>query len=63
METAKKPQVKKEWTKPELIVLVRNKPEEAVLTACKFASGGPDSSQFDCILGGCRAYCTSHTPS
>ena len=23
------------WQKPELIVLVRNKPEEAVLAACK----------------------------
>jgi hypothetical protein len=25
----------KEWTEPELIVLVRSKPEEAVLGACK----------------------------
>jgi len=29
------PQVKKEWKTPELIVLVRSKPEEAVLTFCK----------------------------
>ncbi len=28
---------KKQWTKPELIVLVRSKPEEAVLTNCKSA--------------------------
>ncbi len=26
---------KKEWSEPELIVLVRSKPEEAVLEACK----------------------------
>jgi len=26
---------KKTWVMPELIVLVRSKPEEAVLTACK----------------------------
>ncbi len=26
---------KKNWIVPELIVLVRNKPEEAVLTSCK----------------------------
>ncbi|TRZ87759.1 hypothetical protein D4R89_09280 [bacterium] len=26
---------KKEWTEPELIVLVRSKPEEAVLSGCK----------------------------
>jgi len=35
METEKKLQVKKEWKTPELIVLVRSKPEEAVLGACK----------------------------
>ena len=28
---------KKEWKMPELIVLVRSKPEEAVLSACKMA--------------------------
>ncbi len=27
--------MKKSWKKPELIVLVRSKPEEAVLTGCK----------------------------
>jgi hypothetical protein len=31
---------KKAWVTPELIVLVRSKPEEAVLVACK-AWGGP----------------------
>jgi hypothetical protein len=33
---------KKQWTKPELIVLVRSNPEEAVLGACKGGDwGGP----------------------
>jgi hypothetical protein len=33
---------KKTWSKPEMIVLVRGKPEEAVLTACKtFLVAGP----------------------
>lgn len=31
--------MKKPWQTPELIVLVRNKPEEAVLTACKMPQG------------------------
>jgi len=26
---------KRDWKKPELVVLTRNKPEEAVLQACK----------------------------
>jgi hypothetical protein len=34
---------KKAWVTPELIVLVRNKPEEAVLVMCKLASSGADS--------------------
>ncbi len=33
---------KKNWIVPELIILVRSNPEEAVLTACKTAlSAGP----------------------
>ncbi len=37
--------MKKEWEKPKLVVLVRGKPEEAVLGWCKletFLSYGPD---------------------
>jgi len=34
---------KKEWSEPELIVLVRSKPEEAVLTACKGAPYTPET--------------------
>ncbi|MCX5977451.1 MAG: hypothetical protein NTV33_11680 [Coprothermobacterota bacterium] len=40
---------KKEWTEPELIVLVRNKPEEAVLRGCK---GGEPADSKSCD-GGC----------
>jgi len=33
----------KDWEKPSLIVIVRSKPEEAVLTGCKIANeGSPD---------------------
>jgi hypothetical protein len=37
---------KKAWLEPELIVLVRNKPEEAVLSTCKadFMSGYMDAN-------------------
>ncbi|MBM3131005.1 MAG: hypothetical protein FJ009_20555 [Chloroflexi bacterium] len=43
-------QQKKEWVKPELLVLVRNKPEEAVLTACKgnMVASSPGSQGFWC---------------
>jgi hypothetical protein len=41
---------KKMWRKPELIVLVRNKPEEAVLTSCKTdgQGGGPQDTVTTC---------------
>lgn len=35
METEKKLQAKKRWEQPQLLVLVRSEPEEAVLAACK----------------------------
>lgn len=34
---------KKKWEKPELTVLVRHKPEEAVLSGCKTYSNGAAS--------------------
>lgn len=34
---------KQAWSKPELVVLVRGKPEEAVLSSCK-GDGPPTSS-------------------
>jgi hypothetical protein len=41
----------KAWQKPELIVLVRNEPAEAVLSTCKsvFVADGPQS--FDGMCG------------
>ena len=60
---------KKEWVEPELIVLVRSKPEEAVLTVCK-----GDSSHWDfnnlhngctqsTTLGVCATYCNTQASS
>jgi hypothetical protein len=39
---------KKSWQKPELIVLVRSKPQEAVLTGCK---GTLDFRTRGCVRG------------
>ncbi len=37
------------WQKPELTVLVRNKPEEAVLSACKqYPMDGPQGCDWAC---------------
>jgi hypothetical protein len=69
METEKKPQVKKEWTKPELIVLVRSKPEEGVLTACKHndgvsIGGGPYDAYGGCAgLNRCDFPCDAPSSS
>jgi len=42
---------KKKWEKPELIILVRNQPEESVLQACKFfIPSGPGGVNGWCIL-------------
>jgi hypothetical protein len=40
----------KKWSKPELIVLVRTRPEEAVLQACKLATGTSGAAGF---VAGC----------
>ena len=46
---------KKAWVTPELIVLVRSKPEEAVLEGCKTAAGdGPGND-----VGGCTITCAN----
>ena len=41
---------KKKWKRPKLIVLVRGKPEEAVLQSCKNSVGNMESSDdhFNC---------------
>lgn len=48
---------KKKWEKPELIVLFRGKPEQAVLAACKgHMQLGPQVSE-----AGCTFMVVSHT--
>lgn len=59
----------KKWEKPQLVVMTRSKPEEAVLGFCKILGegGGPEAayavfacfmmSGYDCML--CSAYVTS----
>jgi hypothetical protein len=34
----------KKWVKPELIVLVRRRPEEGILVACQYSGTGSDSA-------------------
>jgi hypothetical protein len=48
MKTKESPEV---WTEPELIVLVRSKPEETVLGLCKTLEGqdGPGNWQLQCL--------------
>jgi len=49
-----RPTAKKHWEKPELTVLVRNKPEEQVLNACKTfgpgLAGQPQGYNNSCQL-------------
>jgi|GEM_PF-1181326 len=44
---------KRQWTDPALIVLVRNKPEEAVLTGCKTETS---RGEVDSIDNACTTY-------
>jgi len=50
-----KKDLKKSWVVPELIVLVRNKPAEVVLTNCKLSglSTGPGNIDSGCDTTGC----------
>jgi hypothetical protein len=60
---------KKKWEKPQLIVLVRSRPEEAVLLACK--GGGQQSAVaktskslcYNQIKGSCPTICNENFPS
>ena len=57
---------KKEWTKPELIVLVRSMPEEAVLATCKTGlHGGADNAAQNsgCSFNDCHLPCDSYSIS
>jgi len=54
---------KKEWVTPELIVLVRSNPEEAVLSGCKDSGlSGLHNTYFNC-LETCIGACTSISAS
>jgi hypothetical protein len=48
----------KKWQKPELIILIRNQPEENVLGTCKNEAGsGPDAAK--CLKQGYNDHCNS----
>ena len=45
--------MKKQWQKPELLVLTRSKPEEGVLTTCKqYETYGPWGPTLYCFFPG-----------
>ena len=48
---------KKTWIEPELIVIVRNKPEEAVLAKCK---DGTTGSSWGNVFSACMNHETSY---
>ena len=54
------------WVKPELIIMVRHMPEEAVLNSCKdglwVGPAGPSISDNECLVGIC-ATCDALTTS
>ncbi len=55
----------KQWQKPELIILVRSRPQESVLTACKVTGGyGPNATNNACLWEHmCQNVCSSVDPS
>lgn len=56
---------RKKWQNPELIVLVRGKPEEMVLSACKGGFMNGPVGDVDRCVGGATACleCSSAAPS
>jgi len=58
----------KEWTEPQLTILIRGKQEEAVLLSCKQlrAGAGADNEDSGCGRGGgaaCIAACSAQASS
>lgn len=47
--------ISKKWIKPELVIIVRNRPEEAVLWLCK-NDDGARATEENTDRGGCRYY-------
>jgi len=59
-----RPETKKSWNKPELIVLVRGGSEEAVLLACKYdGQGGSVIHQWSCQADQCLGVCDTWASS
>lgn len=61
---------KKSWNKPEMVVLVRNNPEEAVLAGCKVSdigggNDGPQTAVYGCLMTSfsCAVACSGVTAS
>lgn len=54
----------KPWLKPQLTIIARAKPDEAVLLACKYAGPavGPNGANFFCRTSPCEQ-CSSQTSS
>lgn len=59
MENELKLQTKIKWKTPELIILVRSKPEDAVLVACRGSGGSQYGSVGGCIWIGCLGDCNA----
>ena len=53
----------KKWEKPQLIVLARGRPEEAVLGGCKSALNGPGPLGTNCEATEPGVYCDASHPS
>lgn len=51
--------MKKVWEKPSLVILTRNKPEESVLSNCKYSgeAAGPQASWWNCQGTACGSVC------
>ena len=56
---------KKTWINPELIVLVRSKPEEAVLIGCKhyLILTDRNGANSACFVTGCSTLCADQASS
>jgi hypothetical protein len=58
---------KREWVQPELIVLVRGKPEEGILQICKtgleVGQSGPAHEALACSVYTCDAFCNEPADS
>jgi hypothetical protein len=56
--------MKKAWQKPVLIVLVRSRPEEAILNGCKGQqSGAPENGDDYCLSVDVCVECTGWSAS